>query len=68
MRVPSVLCWVRAVLHSIGLGTFVSGHSYREVEVRDGCRIQVLKCDECGKTSVGWEVPAVKREGWRHDR
>ena len=63
MRVPSVLCWVRAVLHSIRRAAFVSGHSYREVEIHEGCRVQVLKCDECGKTSVGWEVSAVKREG-----
>lgn len=54
MRVPSLLCWLRAVWYAM---TFrpISGHSYTEIEVREDCRVSVLKCDDCGHMSVAWE-------------
>lgn len=61
MRVPSVLCWFRAACYAI---TFrpISGHSYKEVETHEHCRVSVLKCDDCSHVSVGWELRAAAKE------
>ena len=36
-------------------GTTLSGHAWKLVEKHeDGCGVEVLKCDCCGKYEVGW--------------
>lgn len=37
------------------MGMEVSSHDYEEVETINNCKVQILKCKNCGEISIGWE-------------
>jgi len=55
MRIPSPVCWIRALWYWVTCWPPIPGHSYHEVETHDNCHVQVLKCHDCGHVSLSWE-------------
>ena len=57
-----LICYLRAIYETTKYflktgdtaGT-VSGHNFLEEGVYENVSVQVLKCELCGKTNIGWE-------------
>lgn len=52
MRHP--LCLLRAIWRSLRCLAIVSGCEYKTIDDPTPANVHVLRCEVCGKTSVGW--------------
>jgi hypothetical protein len=56
MSFPSPWCIWKALWYFLRFpsGAPTAGHSFIEEGTYTGCEVQVLKCKDCGKVSIGW--------------
>jgi len=62
MRIPSVLCLVRALWYRIWHLRPISGHSFTETETHEHCCVTIMTCEDCGYVSVTWQPHIGRRE------
>lgn len=48
------ICWFRDIWRTVKSGMNVSGCDFIQSEVHERCRVEVLRCETCGKVSIAW--------------
>lgn len=53
-------CWLKALCRTLYVGVSISGHDWREVNIRVERGVRTyhwMRCDHCGTRAVNWSEP-----------
>lgn len=58
MALPNPMCMFRSLWWSVRsllmTGYRASGHRWVQAEVHHNCRVEVMRCESCGKVEILW--------------